>query len=478
MDAERWRQVEQLYYAALKLDPEQWVSFLAQASPGDDQLRRDVESLLAQNDSTTALRGGQLWALANDLLTDLCPSTLSPGQQLGPYRVEAGLGTGGMGEVYRGHDTRLDRTVAIKILRGHGPSDEKRRERFQREARAASALNHPNICAVYDVGECEGRPYLVMEYLSGQTLRQRLRQGLLGLQESLLLAIQIVDALDAAHSRGILHRDIKAANILVTDRHQAKVLDFGIAKIIDEAREGGGEDSSTATLTHLTDPGDMLGTVAYMSPEQARGEKLDARSDLFSFGVLIYEMSTGQLPFKGNTPALVFDAILNREPLPVRKLRSDLPCELEMIIISALEKDRDLRVRTAAELRAALADLIRKAEARSPSPESAGVENGPRARHRRFAESQILVVGYAGAAFPCWHWTLLRGVAPILSSHPVARRITFGKPSARSISEVPRRRNDRWPDFGALEDRQSPGNQGAAKTLPAACSRTTHRKNR
>lgn len=376
MDAERWRQIEQLYYVAVKLDPDQWDTFLAQACQGSDELRTDVRSLLEQNDSTTALRGGQLWALANDLLTHLCPSALTPGQRLGPYRVEGPLGAGGMGEVYRGRDTRLDRSVAIKVLRGHGPSDEKCRERFQREAHAASALNHPNICAVYDIGECEGRPYLVMEYLEGHTLRERLRQGLLGLQEMLVLAIQITDALDAAHSRGILHRDIKAANIFVTDRHQAKVLDFGIAKVIGYAAEVP-KDSATATLTHLTEPGNMVGTVAYMSPEQARGEQLDARSDLFSFGVLLYEMGTGQLPFKGNTPAIIFDAILNRKPLPARKLRSELPCELETIIISALEKDRELRVRTAAELRTALKDLMHKVEFGLLSPKALHAEKVP-----------------------------------------------------------------------------------------------------
>lgn len=319
-------------------------------------------ALLEQNYSTTNLRGGPLLALANELFTDLCPATLISGTNLGPYRIDAFLGAGGMGEVYRARDSRLNRTVAIKVIRGRGSIDLRSRERFQREARTASALNHPNICAVYDIGECEGRPYLVMEYLEGCTLQVLLRQGPLEIKELLAVSIQIADSLHAAHSCGILHRDIKAANVFVTNGREAKVLDFGIAKALEY------EELSTSVSTALTETGAAVGTMAYMSPEQARGEKLDARSDLFSFGVLIYQMATGQLPFAGSTTALVFDAILNREPAPLRRLRAELPQELEKIASAALEKNREARVRSAADLKLALNDLKYRLESGLPAP--------------------------------------------------------------------------------------------------------------
>ena len=275
------------------------------------------------------------------------------GRQLGPYRIESLLGAGGMGEVYRATDTRLERAVAVKILRGQGALDSASRERFQREARAASALNHPHICTVYDVGEADGQPYLVMEYLQGQTLRELIRQGLLPLDQIVDLAIQIADALDAAHTHGIVHRDIKPANIFITTRGQAKVMDFGIAK---RMRQEGAETVLT-TEAMLTEPGAAVGTVAYMSPEQARGELLDARMDLFSFGVMLYEMITGALPFQGSTAAVLFTAMLTREPEPVRRRRPDVPEGLERIVASALTKDRAARVQTAAELKSALEAL-------------------------------------------------------------------------------------------------------------------------
>src|ERR1700688_3524767 len=230
-------------------------------------------------------------------MEDSTQTLFGGGRQLGPYRIESLLGAGGMGEVYRATDTRLERTVAIKILRGQGARDSASRERFQREARAASALNHPHICTVYDVGEADGQPYLVMEHLQGQTLRELIRQGPLSLDQIMDLAIQIADALDAAHTHGIVHRDIKPANIFITTRGQAKVMDFGIAK---RMRQEGAETVLT-TEAMLTEPGAAVGTVAYMSPEQARGEILDARMDLFSFGVTLYEMITGALPFQGST---------------------------------------------------------------------------------------------------------------------------------------------------------------------------------
>jgi len=372
VDSERWQRVEALYYSALERHPNERHTFLLSACAGDHKLYEEVDSLLKAATRTDSLLQQPIWE--QSAIIELFESEahrFHAGIQLGPYVVEARLGAGGMGEVYRARDTRLNRAVAIKVLRTRTAVDWRSRERFQREAHAASALNHPNICAVYDVGEYEGRPYLVMECLEGQTLEERLRAGPLKFDELLDFAIQIADALDLAHSRGILHRDIKAANTFLTTRHEAKVLDFGIAKIIEfgpAATSAAPDDFTRYQEALLTMPGSAMGTVANMSPEQARGDRLDARSDLFSFGVLLYEMTTGKLPFQGPTPAVVFDAILNQQPEPVRNLRDNVPVELEEIIRSALEKDPQKRVQTAAEVRDALKALKRGSEARERSP--------------------------------------------------------------------------------------------------------------
>ena len=306
---------------------------------------------------------------------------LSAGTRLGPYEIQSALGAGGMGEVYRAKDTRLDRIVAVKILPEHLSSDPQLRERFDREAKAISSLSHPHICPLYDIGHQNGIDYLVMEYLEGQTLRQRIAAKPLKLGEILDLGIQIADALDAAHAKSIVHRDIKPSNIFITTRGEAKIMDFGLAKLAPE-RTKPALPSNVGTEELLTSPGSAVGTVAYMSREQARGEELDCRTDLFSFGVVLYEMATGQRPFQGNTTAVVFDAILNRTPISPVRLRPDLPAGLELIVNKALEKDRDVRCQTASELRADLKRLKRDTDSGKSAAAAAPVLPAP-ATHRR-----------------------------------------------------------------------------------------------
>ena len=434
------QQIEAIFHDACNLAPDKRSAFVAQACAGDEDLRREVELLLASDEQAATLIEAPAYQMAAPLLAESQPSSFA-GQSISHYQIISLLGKGGMGEVYRARDTKLDRTVALKILPADVATDAERMRRFVSEAKAASALNHPHVATIYEIGEAEGVRFIAMEYVEGQTLAAKINGTPLAINEILELGSQIADALDEAHSKGITHRDIKPANVMLTPRGQVKVLDFGLAKITRPQSI----DSNISTLAK-TQSGVVMGTVPYMSPEQALGREVDQRSDLFSLGVVLYEMATGHSPFAGASTTETLDRILHAQPEAMARFNYDVPAELERIVRKCLEKERERRYQSARELVVDLRNLKREAGAKGMSAEPIAI--APKRSLYRLRLAAILLVILALIAVSAY-WLYPRSsaiesvaVLPFLNvgANPDTEYLSDGIAESliRSLSQLPR----------------------------------------
>jgi eukaryotic-like serine/threonine-protein kinase len=465
MTPELWRQVREVLAEALELHPQDRPAFLDRACSSDHELRREVDLLLSSSDAARSsfLQSSPLSRSLRDYgpaTTETVPEAeIRPGERIGPYVIAQFLRAGGMGEVYKATDTRLERTVAIKFLPRAFAADSVALDRFQREARAASALNHPRICTIYDVGDHQGRPFFVMEFLEGKSLKDRISGKALPVSDLLEVAIQICDALQAAHAKGIVHRDIKPANVFVTTNGQIKILDFGLAKRTGEGRHATTvTDNTEITLAlnevTLTRPGSVIGTVAYLSPEQARGEEVDARTDVYSFGVVLYEMATGSPTFRGESSGELIHAILNDAPAKPSALNPAVPPRLEQITLRALAKERSARYQTIADL---LGDLR---EFQQPKPRH------PVLVRLSLAFSALVLVVFIGIV-------LLRRSQP-LGAPELAQRQVTANPEDDSVYNAAVTGDGKQLAYGDLEGlhiRTIDTGEVHSVTLPGVCFR-------
>ncbi|MBV9926739.1 MAG: protein kinase [Acidobacteria bacterium] len=412
MTPERYQRVKELFHSALERTPEERPAFLAEACGDDTALLAKVEALVAANEQPGSFMDAPAYAVAAEMLTENSTGALV-GQSIGHYQVLALLGSGGMGDVYLARDTRLGRKVALKLLPDYLTDDESRIRRFKQEARAASALNHPNVLTIYEIERAGGRHFIATEFVEGETLRQRLKGGRLRPCEALDVAAQIASALSKAHQAGIVHRDIKPENVMLDAEGRVKVLDFGLAKYTQPFGGGAADDANTESVH--TVPGMLMGTTAYMSPEQARGVAVDARTDVWSLGVVLYEMLAGRAPFVGQTPSDVLAAILEREPEPLVGEDSGAADALQRIVRKALQKDREKRYQTSRDFALDLESLRRELEAEAGSGTVGSVETAARefpaasARAGRNKVASVLVLGAvlllaAAAIVGTWAW--------------------------------------------------------------------------
>ena len=417
MNPERWKQIDEIFDAALELEPSPRAAFLAARCGADEELKREVEALLqAQAHVGDFIETSAIKVAARALAGETVFTRVK--KQVGPYKIISLLGRGGMGEVHLAEDTRLARKVALKILPPPFVADRRRVRRFEREARAASALNHPNIITIYEIGQSADTHYIATEYVDGQTLRERLRAGRLKLQEALAVAVQVAEALSAAHAAGITHRDVKTENIMLRRDGYVKVLDFGLVKLTESA-DGNADFDPFSTGTQ---PGLVMGTVRYMSPEQALGQTVDQRTDIWSLGVVLYEMLTGQKPFDGSSQPAIFAAILHHAPTPATNLNAEVPAELDRILQRALEKDRELRYQTAADLQADLQRLQREREAFPELAPGAIRRVGRTTSHEKYRRMGVVLAACAALALAFGTWFVSSRVPPEIISHPPGSR--------------------------------------------------------